>query len=301
LGTADQLWENNVSLPDGTYQKNSASKTMPTYSVGANYEVTDHMSAYVRFNTGVELPNFDAIRANNGGTGSSEVLALRNYEGGFKVQNRYTYIDASVYEKDFYGLSYQEVNLSNVNVGTPQTYGSHSIGLRLVGTVNPFADSEVEALRTFKIGVNGNYENAHYRDYNGCYFYTNYQGQNVCGDINGKQLARLPKDQVRITGSDVQTTSWGSVTESLTYEYIGQRYQDQVEATPLYAYYDLGAAISVQVGNNWEFRAFGSNLTNQFGLTEGNARFGGNTVVNNVGMGRSILGREIQIQAKYKF
>ena len=154
---------------------------------------------------------------------------------------------------------------------------------------------------TFKIGVNGNLENAHYRNYLGCYDYTNYQGQNICGDINGKQLARLPKDQFRVTLSDVQTTGWGSLTESFTYEYIGQRYQDQVEATPLYAYYDLGAVIVATVGENWEFRLLGSNLNNQFGLTEGNARFGGNTVVNNVGMGRSILGREIQVQAKYKF
>ncbi len=301
LGSAFDLWDNSVNLPNGTYQHNSTSKTMPTYSVGANYDFTDHMSAYARFNTGVELPNFDSIRANNGGTGSSEVLALRNYEGGFKVQNHYTYLDASIYWKDFYGLSYQPTNLSGQAIGPNTTYGSHSIGLRIIGSVNPFADSDTEAARTFKIAVNGNYENAHYRDYLGCYDYTNFQGQNICGDINGKQLARLPKYQVRVTASDVQTTSWGSVTESVTYERIGDRYQDQVEATPLYAYYDLGAAISVNVGNNWEFRLFGSNLTNQFGLTEGNARFGGLTVVNNIGMGRSILGREAQIQAKYKF
>jgi hypothetical protein len=34
-------------------------------------------------------------------------------------------------------------------------------------------------------------------------------------------------------------------------------------------------------------------------LTEGNARFGGNTVQNNVGMGRSIVGREVNLTAKY--
>ena len=28
---------------------------MPTFSGGANYEFTDHMSAYVRINNGVEL------------------------------------------------------------------------------------------------------------------------------------------------------------------------------------------------------------------------------------------------------
>ena len=52
-------------------------------------------------------------------------------------------------------------------------------------------------------------------------------------------------------------------------------------------------------GRSWEFRLLGSNLTNQLGLTEGNARFGGNTVQNNVGFGRSILGREVNLTLKY--
>jgi hypothetical protein len=45
----------------------------------------------------------------------------------------------------------------------------------------------------------------------------------------------------------------------------------------------------------------GSNITNQFGLTEGNARVEGNAVQNNVGFGRSILGRAGSVEVKYKF
>jgi len=65
------------------------------------------------------------------------------------------------------------------------------------------------------------------------------------------------------------------------------------------SYWDLGAGIDARVGESWEFRLLGSNLTNEIGLTEGNARFGGNTVQNNVGMGRSIVGREVNLTAKY--
>jgi len=36
-------------------------------------------------------------------------------------------------------------------------------------------------------------------------------------------------------------------------------------------------------------------------LTEGNARFGGNAVQNSVGFGRSILGREVNLTAKYYY
>jgi hypothetical protein len=121
----------------------------------------------------------------------------------------------------------------------------------------------------------------------------------VCGAINGNQLARLPKFQVRVTPSATQTTSWGSVTEQVTYEHIGKRFQDESNLTPLPAYYDLSAGINARVGEKWEFRLLGSNLTQQIGLTEGNARFGGNTVQNNVGMGRSIVGREVNLTAKY--
>jgi hypothetical protein len=45
----------------------------------------------------------------------------------------------------------------------------------------------------------------------------------------------------------------------------------------------------------------GTNLSNQIGLTEGNARFGGNTAQNGVNFGRSILGREGSVELKYKF
>ena len=70
---------------------------------------------------------------------------------------------------------------------------------------------------------------------------------------------------------------------------------------PLGTYYDLSAGILANYGENYEVRLSGSNLTNQLGLTEGNARVGGNAVVNGVGFGRSILGREVNFTVKYKW
>jgi hypothetical protein len=102
-----------------------------------------------------------------------------------------------------------------------------------------------------------------------------------------------------VTPSDTQLFSWGTLTEQVIYEHIGQHYQDNTGLLPLHSYYDLGAGVDARIGDNWELRLLGSNLTNQIGLTEGNARFGGNTVQNSVGFGRSILGREINLTAKY--
>jgi outer membrane receptor protein involved in Fe transport len=300
MGTAYDLWDNAVDLPNGTYSHGDANHTMPTFSGGANYEFNDNMSAYVRVNNGVHFQNFDDVRCNNGGCPNKTPLqTMQNYEVGFKIQNRWMYIDASAYYKIFNGIAYQPVNIDNVDIGPASTFNSDSKGGRLVGAVSPFATSDIQPLSTFKITVNGIYEKAVYKDFQGCFLYENINEVETCGTINGNQLARLPKYQARVTPSDTQLFSWGTLTEQLTYENIGRRFQDDTSLTPLPSYYDLGAGIDAHVGDKWEFRLLGSNLTNQLGLTEGNARFGGNTVQNNVGFGRSIVGREVNGTIKY--
>src|SRR5882757_1988588 len=306
MGSQFDLWDNAVEMPDGTYTKEGVSTTLPAFSLGANYEFSDHMSAYARVNNGVFFPNFDSVRCQRYNTSFNcpNLLPLNrveNLEVGFKLQNRYAYIDASIYRKDFKGLSYQPQDINHVPLGPVTTYGSTSVGLRFIGSVNPLAGGDSSAAREFKITLNANYENAHYKDYNGCYVYSDINGNLVCGVINGVQLARLPKFQYRITPSDTQDFGWGTVTEFLTYEHIGQHYQDSTGLNPLGSYYDLNAGVVAKVGERWQFRLLGSNITNQIGLTEGNARIGGNAVQNGVGFGRSILGREFSLQAKYAF
>lgn len=306
MGSVFDLWDNAVELPNGTYSYGHEHNTMPTFSVGANYEFSDHMSAYVRVNDGVFFDNFDGVRCNvyngsNGCPSNPPLNTVQNYEGGFKIQNRYTYVDLAVYDKEFKGLVYQPQNIQMVPIGPKSTYGSTSKGLRLVGSVNPGAGSDVQAIQDFKITVNANYENAHYKDFQGCFVYTNISGQVICGTINGVQLARLPKMQIRVSPSDKQVMSWGTLTEFVGYEHIGQHYQDSTGLNPLGSYYTLGAGIVADIGENWQIRLLGSNLTNQLGLTEGNARVEGNAVQNNVGFGRSIVGREGSIELKYKF
>ena len=306
LGTNFDLWDNSVNLPNGTYSHSGELNTYPTFSVGANYEFTDSMSAYVRVNDGVFFDNFDGVRCNvqegnNGCPAKPPLNTVRNYEGGFKIQNRYTYIDAAIYDKEFTGILYQPINSEHESIGPSATYGSTARGGRIVGSVNPFADIDLQPVRDFKITVNAEYEKAHYKGANGCFFYENITGQEICGSINGVQLARLPNFQIRVTPSDMQTFTWGSVTEYVTYEHVGQHYQDNTGLNPLGSYYDLAAGIVAEYGDNWELRLMGSNLTDQIGLTEGNARFGGNTAQGGVNFGRSILGREGNIELKYKF
>src|SRR5258708_26510609 len=164
------------------------------------------MSGYVRVNDGVLLPNFDGVRCNvyNGSNGCPANASLstgRNYEAGFKIQNRYMYIDAAVYDKEFKGLAYQPIDTNHVPLGPNSTYGSTARGGRIVGSVNPFADFDIQAVRDFKIARNAENEQAHYHDFAGCFFCQDITGKTVCGSINGQQLARFPNFHIPLPPS----------------------------------------------------------------------------------------------------
>ena len=83
---------------------------------------------------------------------------------------------------------------------------------------------------------------------------------------------------------------------------MGQRFNDTYGQQPLGTYNMLSAGILTDVGNSWQFRVQGTNLSNAIGLTEGNARqFGRALGVGNVLLARPLEGREINLTATYNF
>ena len=70
---------------------------------------------------------------------------------------------------------------------------------------------------------------------------------------------------------------------------------------PLGHYYDLAIGAMANVGKNWVLTLRGTNVTNQIGITEGNARLFGFASGGGVILARSIEGREVNFQVKYKF
>jgi hypothetical protein len=181
-----------------------------------------------------------------------------------------------------------------VGFGPITTYGSDTKGIDLIATVTP--------IHGLSINFTGDYMDGHYSHYNGCAPYIDLNGNKQCAVIDGSPIQRQPKLQFRVTPSYTLDQVWGAVTGWVTYEHVGQRYEDQTGLQPLGAYYTLLAGLLFNYGNNWELRLQGTNLTNQIGLTEGNARkFGTNLGIGNVILARPIEGREGNIEVKYKF
>jgi outer membrane receptor protein involved in Fe transport len=97
---------------------------------------------------------------------------------------------------------------------------------------------------------------------------------------------------------------FGGLRFFATYTHIGLRYSDIANQEVLPAYYTLDAGAVAEIGHNFEVRLQGTNLTNQIGLTEGNARVQvgtGSGIVNNLEMARPIFGREVNLNLRYKF
>lgn len=292
-GNPNTLYDNATPVCNGTWDMEDYNKTHPSFTAGVNYEITPHMSAYVRANTGGHFDDFDnGIRGAGGDF--APMQKIENMEAGFKYQSKVLFVDLSVYHRLFTGLQYQETDTNGRPIGKISTYGSDSKGLDLNVTWSP-----IDNLRFALIGA---YMDGHYSHFNGCAEYTDINGNTQCISITGAPLQRQPKIRYMFTPSYTLPTTWGSLTGFLTYTYVGQHYQDQSGLQPLGTYHTLDGGIIADVGENWQFRLQGTNLTNELGLTEGNSRvFGVNTGIGGVIMARPLFGREVYVQAKYQF
>jgi outer membrane receptor protein involved in Fe transport len=280
------LYNNNsqVLAPGLNYIKYQ--KTAPSWTIGANYEFTPNMSAYVRLNDGVYFPGFDDLR----NMPDTPVEKVHNQEIGFKYQADWVYVDASAYHRLFFGVPYSYVGPTGQI--SSLLYGSNTKGVNLTTTFKPFAH--------FTFTLSGDYMDGHYTN-TGLESYTTQSGATAYASLYGKMLQRQPRVQFRVTPAYTYPTSWGSLRAWLTYEYVGNRYGDLLEQQPLGYYYDLSFGVAANVGQHWVYSVSGTNLTNQIGITEGNARLFGSASSEGVILARSIEGREVQGQIKYQF
>jgi len=280
------VYNNNAEYLADSYDHPSGSRSAPSWTLGANYALSDHMSAYARVNEGVFLPSFDDIV----NQGNPPVEKIHNMELGFKYQAPWIYADISVYRRLFHGIPYSiDLPTGQVNL----VYGSVTKGVNTQVTITPFEH--------FSVTLGGNYMDGHYSGYDSCVPYVAQDGSERCDTISGMRLSRQPKFQYRLTPAYVVPTGWGSMKFWLTYESVGNRYGDRLQQQPLGSYHDLAVGAIANIGENWMLTLRGTNITNEIGITEGNARLFGFASGGGVILARSIEGREVNFQVKYKF
>jgi TonB-dependent receptor-like protein len=290
------LWNQGVSVPNGTWTSASCDatlaagkenpctqfkKTKGSGAIGATYEITDHMSAYARGDYGVHFPSFDDLRS-----GTPQTENIRNLQIGYRIQMPALYADVDAFRRVFSGVPFQQfVTTSTSTQNVVFTYGTSSTGIDFTAVWQPILH--------VSLGLTGNWQDS---------VYTHVLAPGGAG-ADGNVLQRQPRFQARVTPAYDLPVPWGDVRFQLTYSYIGLRYSDPGNAQVLPSYQTLDAGIINEIGDHFEVRLQGSNLTNELGVTEQDARAlsGTSGTAGGFALGRPIFGREENIQLKYKF
>jgi outer membrane receptor protein involved in Fe transport len=199
------------------------------------------------------------------------------------------YADVDVFRRTFSGVPFQQFVTTSTgieNVAFP--YGTSSTGIDFSGVWQP--------IEHVSLGLSGNWQDS-------AYTHIPLADSELSVGADGNVLQRQPRFQARLTPAYDLPVPWGNVRFQLTYSYIGLRYSDPGNAQVLPSYQTLDAGIVSQIGDHFEVRLQGSNLTNELGVTEQDARALSGTSGSSGGfaLGRPIFGREENIQLKYKF
>jgi hypothetical protein len=263
------------------------------------------MSAYVRINDGVHFASFGDITVTN--ESHFPLQTAHNYQVGYKYQNDFIYADLSGFYRTFDNVSTSGLfNINNVEETVFFAYGATTAGLEYQIDLKPLQWLG-QPFERFTISATGDYARGTYNNSSGCVTVTgiNNTTSQLCNaglDYDGYLLARQPMFQTRITPAYTLPTSWGSIKGWATIEYVGDHYGDQQEKQYLGTYYDLSFGVTGNIGQHLEWTVRGTNMTNEIGLTEGNGRvLTGSATTNGVILARSIEGREVNAQLKYKF
>lgn len=288
------LFNNTTPICNGSaWAHEHYKKSHPSYAASLNYQIDSNASVYVNGSTGGHFNDFTDLMGAGGDF--APMLKIKDIEAGFRYQSASLYLDVNFFHRLFDGIQYQQTDANGTAIpGAISTYGSNSRGVNLSATWSP--------IENLSLSLAGNYVDGKYSHNDACVPGFDIYGNAHCYSFNGNPLARQPKLMYMFTPKYSLPTSWGGLTGWLTYTHVGQRYQDQTGIQPLGTYNTLAAGVIADVGSHWQFRLQGTNLTNEFGITEGNTRvLGANAGINGVIMARPLFGREVFAQARYLF
>lgn len=266
---------NSTAILNGSFRTIDYSKTETSWTAGLNYYVTDIMSVFGRLNSGFKFPQFDNLR-----DGQSQVQKIDQQEIGLKTRTRDYAAYVTFFRNEFEGLPFQQfiVNPDGSQTQINRIGGSKSYGVEFELMVAPVENLEL-ALR-------GNYQKGEFKDF---------------GTNSGNQVQRQPKLQFSFSPSYDVPMDWGKLRVFASYNYTGARWADVENAQRLPSFNTIDAGVSVDFGDDVTVMLSGTNLTDELGLTEGNARIIGGAATGGVFLGRPIFGRNVKMSVATKF
>jgi outer membrane receptor protein involved in Fe transport len=270
------------------------------WTVGSNWQFTDHSGLFARYTPTFRLPNVStyvtaSLTATNAAVVNPITQTMDLGEVGYKYANQWTNLYATAFWTKYHNVGFTNT-VFNLQSNSPPTVqqqyaDTRAYGLELEGGFYPVDWFDVTLSATLQ-----------QPQYDGLRYTDNVNGAPVVRDYNGNQLVRVPKASVRIVpGVNLFDQR---LRLQVSWEYEGARYVDTANSVVLPSYNVLNASARLAVTNSMDLYGYVDNVTNSLGLTEGNPRLG--EVQNadagaNTFIARPILGRAFRVSLMYRF
>jgi outer membrane receptor protein involved in Fe transport len=275
-----------------------------------NYQFQPDFGAYARYTRAFRLPSLGDFITNPTNT-APRTQKFDLAEAGLKIEKEKFSAYLTGFYSKFDSQSFSETRFdqaTNSFISTTQFGASRAFGFEVEATVRPtpmfdaqFAatvqDSEVQDLifnqQVAKVGGACPLPTDISTPGSGCLRPFNFDGH---------QQIRTPKVSLRVTpGLNLMD---GRLRIEGDLQYFGKRFSDLANVTVIPDYYLLNAQVRFNVTDHLTFYAYGTNLTNEIGLTEGNPR-AGQFISGEAGaqyyLARPELGRAFRAAVLYRF
>ena len=280
-----------IATGNGIWQGYNHHFDYTTWTLGADYRLSDNMGLFGRYTSAARIPGFGTYYTNVNSTAVTQTMQLG--EIGFKYARRLF----SFYGTGFY-TRYNNVGFTNT-VSTLNGFtqvnafaNTNTYGLEIEGSIYPVEWFDLSATATLQ---HGEYQGLVAEAASGGTLTQKY-------NYNGNRTIRVPAASVRVVPGFNFFRNRLRLQSAIEYE--GKRYTDVANSQVLPGYTKVDIDAQVKITN--EISLFGviDNLTNSLGLTEGNPRQGeiqSASAGQYIFLARPLLGRSFKVSLRYKF
>jgi len=296
LGVAGTLADNQVITGTGLFQPFDRSYSDTSWTLGANYQLTDGLGAFARYTNTSRLPSPSEFQGSTGDAVRTDIriTPVTMAEAGLKWQSDVIDLYATAFYTKFENVRFSDNVFNNATNSFTTRVGyadTKTIGLELEGIVRfaKFAD----------VAAAVSWQNPEYESFK---FTENVGGAPVVRNFSGNQLIRVPEIGARVTPG--LNLAGGAVRIEAPIEYYSDRFADAANSQKLPSYTVYNVNARWDVSDRFALSLAGVNLSNEIGLTEGNPR-AGQFISGDAGArffsARPILGRSWRAAATFRF
>lgn len=275
LGDRTTLADDATRAFTGAIINQKGKPNVTNWTVGANYDFSDHVGVYGRASHLETPPSVQTVMSINP---TIITTVADQFEAGLKLAAGRSYL----YVTGFY-TNFDPLNASFL--AYDPTTGRNDVNVPFIG------EAQVKGVE-----FDGAWSVTPWFTLNGALTvsdpkYKNFESATGADpeQAEGNQIVRQPKIYGNIRPSFDFTSGETDISVYGRYTYMGKRYVDLYNNTALPSYGTIGAGVTLRRAS-WQVQVVGDNLFNAHGLTEGNTR---TDSLSGQGSSEAIYGRPI--------